>query len=796
MKDLWADVRYGWRMLGKKPGPTLIILAVLAGGIGINTAVFSIVNAVLLRPLPFPEPDRLVLLSRFQISPANYLDLREQNRSFAEVGAFSDNFYNLSDGAGDAERLVGLDVSPSLWRTLGVTPIRGRLFSEEEGKYESDNLVIITEGLWRRRYGARADVVGGKVTLNSSPYTIIGVVPQDLPFSHRRPEIYLPLRPSAEQVRNREGRYLIVIGRLNRDVAEGVARGELDLLADRLKTQYPAENSDFTAKMYPLHRQIVGEVRGPLLLLLAAVSFVLLIACANVANMLSARALARRREMSIRAALGASRVRLARQLLTESTLLAVLGGAGGLLLAQWGTDLLLALQTESLPRLTNVGLDRRAFAFTASVTAATAFLCGLIPAWQAAKIDVQEELRESGKTTSGRRRGALRGALVVFEITLALVLLIGAGLMIESVRRLLLVDPGFHHENVVAMNLTLPDRTDQSDELAAATYEQILRRVEELPGVAAAGLSHSLPMSGEEFGTGYEIVGRSVPPGGETRGAIYQRISPGYLGTMGIRVVRGRDLTARDRPPAPGAMLINEALARRDFPGEDPLGKQIVRAGESPAEIVGVVSDVRYLSLGGDPLPEIYFSYLADPYKHMSLVVRGSEAVRDPAQLVPAIRREVSEVSKEIPVVNVRTMNEYVAASISTSRFYLSLFGAFAAAAVALAALGIYGVMSQTVAQRSCEIAIRMALGARGKNILTIIVGQGMRLALIGVAAGLVIAAALSRVLGGLLYGVSPLDPAVYVGLAVLLLIVAAAACYLPARRAVRIDPLDALREE
>jgi len=804
-EDLRQDLVYGLRVLRRNPGFSLVAVFTLALGIGANTALFSITNAVVFRPLPYPEPERLVTVwecsakseeARVIVSPANYLDWREQARSFEEMGAYTEDFYNLSEEAARPERVAGANVTPSLFRALGVRAVAGRVFTPEEAVPGTPTVVMLSYGLWQRRFGGDPNVVGKTVKLNGPEYIVVGVLPPDFIISPRHYEVFRALSFDETEKANRRGRYLTVIARMRPGVTAEQARAEMNALGLALARQYPDENAGRSATTDPLNRTITWNTRNTLLTLLGAVGFVLLIACANVANLLLGQAAGRRREMAVRAALGASRLRLVRQMLTESLTLSLAGGLAGLLLAKWGVRLLVALSPASLPRAEEAGLDARVLAFTLLVSLLTGVAFGLVPAIQASRVELTEALKSGARGAGGGRPGFARGTLVAAEVALSLVLLVGAGLLVKSFVRLTEVNLGFDPTHVVAADISLPYRYN-TPEKRAGFYHELLTRVSALPGVSSAAVAQSVPLSGEEHGGRFKVVGREPGPDGGDGGygSIYHRVSADYFKTFGVRLLKGRGLTERDTATAPAVALVSETLARKVFPGEDPLGKQIVltNAPERPREIVGVVSDTRYVGPQREPFSEIYVSYLDDSWHHMSLAVRAGG---DPAALVNAVREQLAALDADVPLANVKEMNEYVKDSFGPQRFSALLFTLFAAAALLLAALGVYGVISNTVARRTHEIGIRVALGARGRDVLRLVVGQGMRPVLLGLLAGLAGAFALTRLLESLLYGVSALDPSVFAGVSLLLAAAALCACYLPARRATRVDPSAALRHE
>ena len=804
LRTVWQDLLFGVRVLRRNPVFGIIAAVTLALGIGANTAIFSITHAVVLRPLPFPEPDRLVTVwessarsedSRVIVSPANYFDWREQNRVFEGMGAYTEDFYNISEEASYPERVAAASATPSLFHVLAAVPILGRSFLPEEGQPDGARVVILSHGLWQRRFGADPQVVGRTIKVNGTDTTVVGILPRDFIISHRRYELYTPIRFNDQQRVNRRLRYLTVIARLRPGVTAEQARSEMKSLGGRLAEQYPDENAGRSATVYPLERVITGGARTALLVLLGAVGFTLLIACVNVATLLLGQAAARRKEMTLRAALGAGRARLARQLLTESVMLSLAGGILGLLLAKWGMGLLVSLSPTSIPRVEQAGLDLRVLAFTLLISTLTGLAFGVLPALQASRVDLNDGLKEGARATAGARRSLVRGALVAAEVALSLVLLVGAGLLIKSFIRLSAVDLGFDPQQVVAADISLPYGSYNSPARRVEFFRQLMTRVEALPGVSSVAVSQSVPLSGEEHGVQFTVGGGQPSPCAVKLGAIQHRVSAQYLDVMGVRLRKGRGLTEHDTGEAPGVALINETLARQCFPGQEPIGKQIILDRNPPRarEVVGVVADLRYVTPDKEPVPEIYISYLDDPYHHMSLSVRVSG---DPAALLASIRSEVLAMDRNVPLANVKTMEQYVADSLGPQRFTALLLTVFAVAALTLAAVGIYGVISSSVSQRTHEIGIRIALGAQRGDVLRLVVGQGMVIALIGVGIGLAGAFAVTRVMGSLLYGVSSGDPAVFAGVSVLLTTTSLVACYLPARRATEVAPMIALRHE
>jgi len=809
IETLIQDLRYGVRTLMKNPGFAFVAVLMLALGIGANTAIFSVVNGVLLRALPYYEPERLVMvwadrpilqaqlgIPDFPVTVADFVDWRNQNQVFEQMAALEPLRMNLTGGA--PESLVGLRASASLFPLLGASFAAGRAFLPEEDQAGADRVVVISHGLWRQRYAADPKLIGQKVTLDNESYTVIGVTAPDfqfprrgeIPFVATKVDLYLPIAFTPAIMNNRREGRMAVIARLKPGVSVQQASVEMNAIARRLTEQYPRTNTDKGVRLAPLHQQAVGKARTALLVLLGAVGFVLLIACANVANLLLARAAGRQKEMAIRAALGASRWRVVRQLLTESLLLAISGGAAGLLLAWCLVDLLLAIAPDNLPRAHDIRLDTRVAGFTLFVSLLTGIVFGLLPALQTSKINLGVTLKEGGRDSDGLLRRRLRGFLVVSEVALAFVLLIGAGLLIRSFARLTEVDPGIDPRGVLTMDIILP-HTKYSGGRIAAFYQQTLERVRALPGVEAAATTNSLPLSGSQPSTGFGIEGRPSPTF-LTFTAGWRRISPDYFSTFRIPLVKGRLLAESDGADAPPVLAVNESLARIYFANEDPLGKRIIYNGVT-REIVGVVGDVKHSALDEEAKPEIYLTMAQAPWPFMSLAVRTSG---DPMLMLAQVREQVLAVDKDQPVTNIRTMERLMARSVAPRRFNLLLLGVFALVGLALAGVGLYGVMSYTVTRRTREIGVRMAMGAQRVDVLRLVIGEGMKLAFIGALLGLGGALALTRLLKTLLFGVSATDPLTFIVIAAVLIIVALLACWIPARRAASMDPLVSLRVE
>jgi putative ABC transport system permease protein len=810
MRSLWQDARYGLRTMLRQPAFAAVAVAALALGVGANTAIFSVVNALLLRPLPFREQERLVGVwetnganDRNEVAPANFADWRRHAADTFE-GLAAVNFWNANlAGDGQPERLQGFQVSPSLFPVLGAEPLLGRTFTNEEEQPGRDAVVLLSHGFWQRRFASDPSVVNRTINLNGRAYTVVGVMPPEFQI-HRRADVWSPFAPEERTLANRTAHYLIVFGRLRAGVTPEGARAAMGARAANIAAQHPDTNAGWGANVVPLREQVVGHVETPLLLLLGAVGFVLLIACANVANLLLARATARRKEIAIRTALGAGRLRIIRQLLTESVLLAAAGGLLGLLLAWWGVELLASNLPQdalfALPTAREIGIDARVLAFALLVSLATGLVFGLAPALQATKSDLGEGLKEGGRTSGagvpGRR---LRSALVVSEVALSVVLLVGAGLLVRSVVGLLSVDPGFEGDNVTTMRVTLPRAKYNEPAKVTAFYDQLLERLKGLPGVEAAGATSDLPLGGSTSTTSFEIEGRPPLAPSQQPEALQIIVSPDYFRALRIPVVEGRGFTERDDPTQPRAVVISRQLADKFFPGESPLGRRI-RDGGGEGQwntVVGVAGDVKHRGLGRDPQPTLYFAHKTDPARSMVLSVRAAGGAE---QIAASMRREVLAADPDQPVFDVRTAREAVEQSVSLERAVAFLLAVFAAAAMLLAAVGIFGVMSYTVTQRTQEIGVRMALGARPADILRLFLRHGLALSLIGAGLGLAASFALMRLMSsliaGLLYGVSATDPLTYAGVAVVLVAVALAACYVPARHATKVDPMEALRYE
>ena len=805
--DLWQDIRYALRMLVKNPGFTTVAVIALALGIGANSAIFSVVNTVLLRPLPYKDAERLVMVweeaSKHgypQDTPAvaNYIDWRDQNQVFEGMAAIADQSFNLT-GAGDPERIEGRRVSANLFSLLGAEPQLGRAFTPEEDQPGANRVVILSHPLWQRRFASDANVVGKTLNLNGETFTVTGVMPSQFQFPTRDDELWVPIAFTQAEAARRQSHYLQVVARLKPDVTLERAQSEMTTIAARLQQQYPEANTDLGAVVVPLHEQLVGDIKPALLVLLGAVGLVLLIACANVANLLLARAAVRQKEIALRVALGASRFRLIRQFLTESILLGVIGGVLGLLLAIVGIKLLTAFIPPNIPQIKAITIDARVLGFTLLVSLVTGLIFGLVPAIQSSILNPIETLKEGGRdSTSGSGGNRIRGFLIVAEVAVSLILLIGAGLLINSFLRLRNVDPGFRADKLLTMKIVLPELKYREPAQRSAFYSELTRRLESVPGVKSAAVTTNLPLYKQGNSIGIVIEGRPAPPPGQELIVTTRIISPRYFETMSIPLLRGRQLSDQDTATSPNVAVISDTMARRYWPGEEPIGKRISPGRpESPNDwvsIVGVVQDVRQFDLIAEPKPQMYFTHQqAGFFAPRDLVVKTDV---EPLSLAATVRKTVWEIDKDQPVSNINTMDEIAAESVARQRFSMLLLAIFAGVALLLAAVGIYGVMSYSVAQRRGEIGIRMALGAQKRDVLKLTVGRSLKLVLIGVAVGLVGAFMLTRLMSSLLFGIRATDPTTFAAISLLFIGVALIASYLPARRATRVDPLVALRYE
>ncbi len=806
MDNFLKDLRYGIRMLARKPGFTAIAALTLALGIGVNTAMFSFVDAVLLKPLGYADAERLVTVSetfpqcaRCIPSPPTYIEWKTQNTVFSHVSAYtlSTNSVNLT-GQGDAEQIQGRFVSANYFETIGIQPSIGRTFAEGEDQIGNEQVVILSNRFWKRKFGADAGVLGSSLTLDEKPYTIIGVLPEGGVLNRMENEVWLPLAIRPDQMR-RSTQFFSVRARLKAGVSVEQADAEMKRLAESIAAEDDSRKN-FSTIVEPLRKSIVStDLRGVMLLLMGAVLFILLIASVNVANLLLARGAARHREIVIRTAVGAGRRRLVRQLLTESLLLAVLGGAAGVTLAFWLIEAFTALMPAStIPLEAAVAIDLRALAFTAGVSMLTGVLFGIIPAWQATKVNLRTALQEQSAGASARlSRNKSRNLLLISEIALTFVLVVGATLLIRSFGRLLDVDPGFQSEKALTFRTTLAQSRFSQPAQAAAYQEEMLARIGALPGVKSVSVTNSLPMSGAGGGTDFLVAGRAEKRSGNAR---VRAIDADYFKTMGMSLISGRSFAKSDSANSQAVALINENMARKIWPEGDPLGQQLIFLGPHPITIVGVVADTKHNGLSSDSPLEIYvpraqipaqwFNFLG---RSLNFVARTSE---DPKKMIAAVQAVAANIDKDQPLFAIKTLDQVFSESVAEPRFTTLLFGIFGALALLLAATGIYGVMSYSATQRTQEIGIRMALGAAPRDVLTLVMGQGLKIVIAGVIIGAGASFALTRFLSSLLFGVSATDPLAFAITPLLLAGVALGACFAPARRATRVDPIIALRYE
>ncbi|HEX8184828.1 MAG TPA: ABC transporter permease [Blastocatellia bacterium] len=823
MENLFQDLRYGIRTLIKNAGFTIVALIALALGTGANSAIFSVVNAVLLRPLPYGNPDNIVMVwgrnvrnptQKTSISPLDFLDYQEQNNAFERMASFAYEDFNLT-GGDLPEHIQGTIVSANFFDTLEVKPAFGRGFQPEDGQPGAAPVVIISNGLWKRRFGSDPNLVGQTISLNGSTFTVVGVTPASFQSPEKGDDLWIPMSfdgsdrariPSnidAEAMKNRTMRFLKSVARIKPNVTLKDAQDQMNAIAAELEKQYPNTNTGTALNIISLKEEIVGNILPALVVLLVAVGLVLLIACSNIANLLLARAASRQKEIAIRAALGAGRGRLIRQLLTESLVLAITGGLLGLILAYAAIRLLVVVNPAKFPRLNEINIDERVLGFTLLVSLLTGVIFGLVPALQASKPDLNETLKAEGArgSTGGVRKQLARSLLVISEVSLTVMLLIGAGLMIKSFYSLQKVQLGFNPESVLTLQVNLPGTKYSEDNQIISFYDQVIQKVRALPGVESAGLVTSVPLMDRAFSRRFTIDGRPPATPNERLMAHFRSISHDYHHAMGIALLKGRYFTEYDRDKAAQVIIINESMSRLYWPDEDPIGKHITIPGDGPIsrEIVGIVADVKHETLEAESGSEMYVPYLQKPFPFMGLVVRTGI---DPAQMTNTIRNQIQDVDSGQSIYDVKTMQQMVNESVSQPRLNMLLLVIFAAIALVLAAVGIYGVMSTAVNQRRQEIGIRMALGARPADILKMIVAQGMLMAVIGMVIGVVAAFLLAviaertRVIEGFLFGVSATDMTIFIGIPLLLLVVTLLSCYIPARRATRVDPMIALRAE
>jgi putative ABC transport system permease protein len=798
------DLRLACRMLVKAPAFTALVVVILGLGIGVNTAIFSIVYAVALKPLPFAEPSRLIAIhggratnSDVALAYPDFVDFREQATSIEQMAGYATGAVTLT-GSGDADALDASFITPNFYQVLGVTPLAGRLFEPNDNVKGAAPVVILSEALWRRRFAADPAVVGRGIILDSTGFTIVGVMPQafEFPYQADRTEIWLPMIAEpfvASLMDGRGASFMFAIGRLRAGATVGQAQSELGSIAARLAQQYPASNAGRTLSVVPLHDDIVDDYRRGLVLLLGAVGVVLLIACANVANLLLARGAARHKEIAIRMALGAGRARLIRQLLVESVAFSVAAGVVGILLALWGVAALVATTPLDIPRLQTARVDTAVLAFATFMSMATGIVFGVAPALQLSRPDHGEALNDAGRGSSGAHAARTGRVLVVAEIALSLVLLTGAGLLVRSFLRLQQVEPGFVPQRAVTMQLLLPGSRYPDAAAQVRFFRLVHDRTGAAPGVQSAAVATTLPMSGSNLGAGFTVDDHPLANPADRPTAAGFAVSPDYFVTMGIQLVRGRAFTARDDEKAPPVAIINETMAQRFWPNEDALGRRLTSYGGVSREVVGIVRDVKNRDLAENAGPQLYTPFVQTPWPFLAVVARTAG---DPVGLSATLRQAIASVDPDLAAGDVRTIDDYLAQSVATPRFNATLIAGFAILALFLAGCGLYGVMSYAVVQRSREIGIRMALGAQPGDVRGMVVSQAMRMGVAGLAIGLAGALAASRLLGTLLFDVSPSDPGTFVVVCTLLLGVVLVAAYLPARRATRVDPMVALRSE
>ncbi|HKV37080.1 MAG TPA: ABC transporter permease [Pyrinomonadaceae bacterium] len=801
MDGLIKDLKFAIRGLIKRPGFTAIALLALALGIGANTAIFSLVNAVVLRPLPFPDSDRLVWVfgnvrngtGRASVAPGDFIDYRNQNKTFEQFAASGTLPLPATlTGSGEPERLRASNVTGNYFQTFGVAPFLGRGFSFENEKSGSDQVTVLSYALWQRRFAGDPAILNKTIVLNGKACEVIGVMGKDVSLPQAA-DLWIPMNFDADpEMKQRFAHFLRPIGRLRQGASLAQAQADTDLIAAQIEKQFPESNTGWNLRLVSLREQLVGSTRTTVYILFGAVAFVLLIACANVANLLLVRAAARQREIALRTALGASRPRIMRQMITESLLLALIGGALGALLAAWGVNLLVKLSENSIPATVQVKIDLTVLGFTLLISVVTGILFGLAPAFRTAKVNLIDSLKEGSRGEGhSALRSRTRSALVILESAVAVMLLIGAGLLIRSLVALQNVNPGFDANNVLTMRIDLPRQKYDKPEKAGIFFQDLETRVSALPGVEAAGMVTELPLSGQLNDISFNVEGRPPVSPDQQLGADFRRINQNYFSAMRIPLLRGRNFTEQEVARGDKLVIVSQSLVNAAFPNEEPLGKRLITFNNEPFEIVGIVGDLLHRSLGSQPYAAMYFPKRQTGGTNLVLRTTG-----DPMSLVGAVRNEVRAMDPDQPIAAVRPMTEWVDSSVAAPRYRTTLFVLFAALAMILAATGIYGVMSYSVAQRTHEIGVRMALGARRAHVLRLVVGQGMLLTLIGVVIGLAAAFGLTRVMASLLFGVTARDPITFGAVAVLLITVAFIACVVPARRATKVDPLVALRYE
>jgi putative ABC transport system permease protein len=795
--DIVTDVRYGTRQMVKTPGFTIVAILTLAFGIGASTAIFSIINGVMLRPLPYPAPEDLVIVSevlpqygRFSVAPANFLDWRQQNTVFERIATFGGGTDALVGSEGP-ERVTMTSVSWDIFELLRVSPALGRGFRAEEDVPKQNSVIVLSHGMWQRRFGADPNILGRTVTLSGSPATIVGVMPAGFYFPSRETEFWRPIALDPPKA-TRGGHFLAVIARVKSGVSLEQASAEMKTIAERLAKQYPKTNRDESAMTTRLHDLIVGPIRPMLFTLLAAVAVVVLIACANVANLLLVRASVREKEIAIRAAMGAGRRRLVMQMLAESLVLALAGGALGVLLAWASLTPIRTLSAGSIPRVADVTLDLRVLGFALIVCVATGILFGLAPAWQAARGTPGAALKEGGRSSGTSAARGVRNALLIVEVALSIVLLVGATLLLRSFAKLTSVDPGFRADHVLTFRVALPRTTYPEPHHHIAFFDRLLDKLHGTPGIEAAGMAQQIPLRGD-YMLSFSIQGKPVEPGAE-ESANYRAVSPGYFDALRIPLLRGRAFGAQDTERSPLVAVVDQAFAARYFPNEDPIGRgiDIGNGTDGYCQIVGIIGDVRHDALDASPRPTMYVPFKQDTFGQMAFMVRTKD---DPSKLTSVVRQSLRELDGGLPAFAIAPLTDALADSIAQRRFSMLLLAVFAFVALFLAAVGLYGLVSYTVSLRTQEIGVRVAIGAEPGHVLRLVIGGGMKLALVGVVIGIAAALAVARFVATMLFDVTPFDPTSYTVTAIVLLAVCALACYVPARRAMAVDPLVALRQ-
>jgi len=801
METLWQDLKFGGRMLAKGPGFTLVAVITLALGIGANTAIFSVVEAVLLRPLPYSDPDDLMIvweanLKRNRMTnvagPANYIRWRERNQSFEHLAAFAQWTANVT-GVGEPERVPLGYVTADFFQTLGVRAALGRALAPDDGRPDSPDVVVLSHSYWNRKFGSDPQIIGKTLSLNGQPQTIVGVMPADF-RALMVVDVFAPMA-IREEFRTARGRWMVVVGRAKPGVTRDQAQAEMAGIAKQIETELPDFTGGWTVNVVPVREQLTGSIRNALLVLAGAVGFVLLIACANVANLFLARATDRQREFAVRRAMGAPRSRLIRQLLTEGVLLGLLGGTAGALLGVWAVAGMQALLPADLARFTEVRVNPEVLLFTLGVALLTGLIFGSGPAFSASRTALSETLKEGGRSGTGAARSKLRGALVVAEVMLSVMLLVGAGLLLRSFAALQSVNPGFDASHVLTFQIDLPGRKYAEPAQVVQFFGQLQERLRQLPGVRGVGAISWLPLGGRGSATSLRLPDRPVPPPGQEPGADVRMVTPTLFETLRIPLLRGRGITPQDTDKTPKVVVINETMAKQHWPGEDPVGKRVFMSWgeEIEAQVVGVVGDVHLTSLETDPRATLYWPLAQLENDFMTVMVRSEQ---DPRLLATAIKRQVAALDPELPAAKMQPLAEVVSASVNEPRFTATLLGLFASVALMLAAVGIYGVLAYSVAQRTHEIGIRMALGAHPADIVGMVLRQGMGQTALGVAVGLAGSFALTGAIEKLLFKIEATDPITFAGVVLVLAAAALLACYIPAQRATKVDPMVALRYE